>query len=269
MKEKKMLKKLFILISLIFVVLLPCGCAGRSEPVLPKLVIGYDDYRPFCYLGEDGETAGITMEIAKEACRRMGYEPVFVEIEWDKKDAYLERGEIDCIWGCFSMNGLEDDYSWVGPYMNGRQVVAVLKSSNLKSVSDLEGKRVAVKAGTQPESIFLGETDARIPQVQVVYSLTDVDEVVTALRNDYVDACAGYSAALIYFLEKADVQYRFLSEDLLHSRLGVAFMKGSNEKFRKELGSVLREMQEDGTTKQILEMHGLDADKALEGIGIA
>ena len=62
------------------------------------------------------------------------------------------------------------------------------------------------------------------------------------------------------------MQYRFLSEDLLHSRLGVAFMKGSNEKFREDLSSVLREMQEDGTTKQILEMHGLDADKALEGI---
>ena len=269
MKEKKLLKKSLILISLLFVVLFPYGCARQAEPVLPKLVIGYDDYRPFCYLDEDGEPAGIVMEIAKEACQRMGYEPVFVEIEWDKKDTYLERGEIDCIWGCFSMNELEDDYSWVGPYMNGRQVVAILKSSNLKSLNDLQGKRVAVKAGTQPESIFLGETDARIPQVQVVYSLTDVDEVVTALRNDYVDACAGYSAALIYFLEKADVQYRFLSEDLLHSRLGVAFLKDSNEKFRKELGSVLREMQEDGTTKQILEMHGLDADKALEGIGIA
>lgn len=259
-------QKLFLLVNIFIIMLFLCSCTKQPEQALPRLVIGYDNYRPYSYFDEDGEPAGITMEIAREACQRLGYEPVFTEIDWDRKDSYLESGEIDCVWGCFSMNGLEDEYSWVGPYMNGRQVVAVLENSNLQYLNDLKGKRIAVKAGTQPESIFLGETDREIPQVQVVYSLTDVDEVVTALRNDYVDACAGYSATLIYLLEKADVQYRFLEEDLLHSKLGVAFLKESNPELRGKLDMVLREMQEDGTTEKILTEHGLDADRALGGI---
>ena len=166
------------------------------------------------------------------------------------------------------MNGLEDQYSWVGPYMNARQVVAVLEDSDLQSLDDLEGKKVAVKAGTQPESIFLGETEEKVPQVQTVYSLTDVDEVVTALRNDYVDACAGYTAALIYLLEKTNVQYRFLEEDLLQSRLGVAFQKDCNQEFREKLTQTLAEMQQDGTTERILKAYGLNTEKALGGIHV-
>ena len=261
-------KKLFLVINMILIMLFSGGCGRQTEQALPKLVIGYDDYRPYCYYDEDGEPAGIAMEIAEEACRRLGYEPVFVEIDWDKKDSYLERGEVDCIWGCFSMNGLEDQYSWVGPYMNARQVVAVLEDSDLQSLDDLEGKKVAVKAGTQPESIFLGETEEKVPQVQTVYSLTDVDEVVTALRNDYVDACAGYAAALIYLLEKTNVQYRFLEEDLLQSRLGVAFQKDCNQEFREKLTQTLAEMQQDGTTERILKAYGLNTEKALGGIHV-
>lgn len=259
-------KKLYIMICILLSVLLLGGCSTQQQKQLPKLMIGYDEYRPFSYIDENGNPSGICMEIAKEACRRLQYEPVFREIEWDNKDSYLRNGEIDCIWGCFSMNGLEEDYSWVGPYMNGRQVVAVLQESEIQSLQDLSGKRIAVKIGTQPESIFLDETDITVPQAQVVYCLTDVDEIVTALRNDYVDACAGYSAALRYQLEKAGVSYRFLDEDLMHSKLGIAFRKDSETKLREKIDTVLQEMQEDGTTRQILESYGLNADKALGGI---
>lgn len=264
-KRHLILYTVFLCMILISIAL--CGCSRQSQQKqIPKLIIGYDEYRPFCYIDENGNPSGICMEIAKEVCSRLQYEPVFREIEWDNKDSYLRNGEIDCIWGCFSMNGLEEEYSWVGPYMNGRQVVAVLENSEIQSIEDLQGKRIAVKTGTQPESIFLDETDISVPQVQVVYCLTDVDEIVTALRNDYVDACAGYSAALKYQLEKAGVSYRFLDEDLMHSKLGIAFRKSSETKMREKIDMVLQEMQEDGTTRQILEAYGMNADKSLGGI---
>ena len=37
----------------------------------------------------------------------------------------VESGAIDCIWGCFSMSGRENDYQWAGPYAISRQVIAV------------------------------------------------------------------------------------------------------------------------------------------------
>lgn len=245
-------------------IFLMSGCATQSTKQLPTLVIGYDDYRPYNYVDEEGDQAGIDAELAKEACRRMGYEPVFQSIEWDKKDEALANGEVDCLWSCFSMNGRDEEYSWVGPYMYSRQVVAVLKDSSIWSLDDLTGKRIVVKLSTKPEGIFLERIDSSIPKVKVVYCLTDVNEVVTALRNDYVDACAGHAATLTYLLKNAEVDYRFLSEELLRSELGVAFLAGSDDAVQQKLEAALQEMRADGTTAKILEKYGLDAEKSLE-----
>ena len=51
------------------------------------------------------------------------------------------------------------------------QVVAVNKNSNIKKLSDLSGKVIAVQASTKPEDIFLDRTNLSIPLVKDVYSL--------------------------------------------------------------------------------------------------
>ena len=86
--------------------------------------------------------------------KRLGYRVEFVNIEWEDKKNLVENGDIDCIWGCFSIKGRENDYKWTKPYMVSRQVVAVNKSSNIYSLSDLEGKIIAVQSTTKPEEIF-------------------------------------------------------------------------------------------------------------------
>ena len=186
-------RKRVLLLFLIFLFVLLCGCRATETAALPQLVIGYDNYRPYTYTDADGEPAGIDVELAREACRRMGYEPVFRHIDWGNRDNALESGAIDCLWSCFSMETDSENYAWVGPYMYSRQVVAVAESSDLKSLSDLAGKSIAVRLSSQAESALLGGTDSRIPALGHVYSLRNADEVITALRSGYVDACAGYA----------------------------------------------------------------------------
>ena len=81
---------------------------------------------------------GIDVELATEAFRRMGYQVEPVQINWEKKKELLESGEIDCIMGCFSMEGRLDEYRWAGPYIASRQVVAVNESRRL---SDMKIKK--------------------------------------------------------------------------------------------------------------------------------
>lgn len=63
---------------------------------------------------------------------RMGYRAEFTIIDWERKTQLLETGDIDCVWGSFTINGREDDYRWAGPYMASRQVVAVMPAAILK-----------------------------------------------------------------------------------------------------------------------------------------
>ena len=102
-----------------------CGGTNAKDSGLPQIIVGSDTYPPYIYLNNDGVPAGIDVEIATEAFRRMGYAARFETIDWEQKTNLVESGAIDCIWGCFSMQGREEMYRWAGPYMVSRQVAAV------------------------------------------------------------------------------------------------------------------------------------------------
>ena len=164
------------------------------------------------------------------------------------------------------MDGQEHDYDWVGPYMRSRQVVAVLEESPIGHLTQLSGRTVAVRVGAKAESLFLRHAEANVPVVQTVFSLNSMAEVATALRNGYVNAIAGYGAAVREALNNSGVAYRFLEEELGHANLGIAFAKGSDPVLLDKLTQALKDMQEDGTTARILSGYGIDLDKALGSI---
>ena len=88
------------------------GCKNedisKKETEKPVITLGSDNYPPYNYLNEDGIPTGIDVELATEAFKRMGYQVDVVQINWEKKKELVESGEIDCIMGCFSMEGRLD-----------------------------------------------------------------------------------------------------------------------------------------------------------------
>ena len=76
----------------------------ESDKKLPQIRVGGVVYEPYFYKDIDGEFTGIDVELAKEAFRRMGYEPVFVDVDIAKVDSALSEDIVDCLWSCYSMN---------------------------------------------------------------------------------------------------------------------------------------------------------------------
>lgn len=174
---------------------------AEAADAMPRIVVGGDvQYPPFNYLDEDGQATGIDIELATEAFHRMGYQPEFVTIDWEQKKQLVDSGEIDCIWGCFSMQGRENDYKWAGPYMISRQVVAVAEDSKIYTLQDLEDKTIAVQVTTKPEGILLRHEDARIPQVRNVLSLQNRELIYTMLDKGYVDAIAAHETSILQYM---------------------------------------------------------------------
>lgn len=239
-----------------------CGCGQREadeQEELPVLVIGSDNYEPYFYLDEDGSFAGIDVEIAKAACERLGWAPEFRQISWQEKDDLLARGEVDCLWGSFSMTGREDRYNWAGPYMHSRQVVVVRGDSDIYALSDLNGKRIAVQISSKPEELFLTHQVPGVEQVMNIYSFVSVNDVFAALDKSYVDACAGHETAYSTYIAGHGKEYRILEQELLRVALGVAFHLDDDSGRAEALSAVLQEMAGDGTIAAILEKYGVDA----------
>lgn len=240
-----------------------CSCAvnnGTSvnkESDLPELKIGSAIFSPYFYVGEDGEYTGADVEIAKEACRRLGYTPNFTELTWGDHDRYLEEGTVDCLWCSFSMNGREEEYQWAGPYLDSPEYVVVSADGDIYSMEDLEGKKIAVQNNSTAETYFLGATEMNAPEVENVLTYTHLEEAFVAFGKGYADAVASHVEALGVLTEKEPELYRYIDPPFLTAKLGVAFYKDNSSGIVEQLSDVLDEMKEDGTITSIAEKYGI------------
>lgn len=240
------------------VILLMSGCTSEEaavrsdENVKPVIIVGSDNYPPYNYEDANGQPTGIDVDLAAEAFDRMGYRAVFSVIDWEAKKELVEGGEIDCIWGSFSIDGREEQYRWSAPYMLSRQVVAVRRDSDIYTLSDLAGKRVAVQSTTKPEELFVSHTDPRIPELREIFLLQNRELIYPFLSKGYVDAIAAHETAILQCMSDYGLDYRILEEPLLTVGLGVAFAKDDMRGLERQLSEVFEDMRADGTMEQII-----------------
>ena len=147
--------------------------------------------------------------------------------------------------------------------MYSSQVAVVRFDSNIQQLSELTGKKVAVQETGKAEEYLLHPDNTEVPKVAKVYAFSNMDEVYSALRKNYVDAICGHESALNSFVKTAPDEYRMLDESLFSSKLGVAFDKNYDIQFVTQLNDVLSDMLTDGTTEKIIKNYDLDVSKAL------
>ena len=240
-----------------------CG-KTQAAAALPELTVGSDSYPPFVYLSNDSTPTGIDVDIATEAFARMGYALQIEIIDWEQKTNLVESGAIDCIWGCFSMDGREEMYRWAGPYMVSRQVAAVDADSSIRFLSDLTGKTIAVQSTGKPEEIFLSGSDPRIPQTVEVLSIENRSVQYALLSCGYVDAIAAHETGILQYMKDNSVEFRILEEPLLVTGLGAAFAKNDTRGLDSQLTDTLAQMRADGTLEQIVGRYLEHASQYLE-----
>ena len=265
--RKRGLRCLALLTAILITAGLLAACGSENDAdstEMPVLRIGSDIYPPFNYTGSDGKPTGIDVDLAVEAFGRMGFNVEFITIDWELKQELLADGEIDCVWGSFTMDGREDDYNWAGPYMVSHQVAAVLPESDIYSLSDLNGRTVAVQATTKPEELFLDDTGERWPKPNMVLSMQDRELIYPALSKGYVDAVAAHETAIRQYMNDYGVEYRILEEPLLVVGLGAAFDKNDDSGLNILLSQTLEEMRLDGTSEKIIGKYLPDAAEYLE-----
>jgi len=239
MKGKRVIAGI-LLVGILATALAGCKNADvtKKEREKPVITLGSDSYPPYNYLNEDGIPTGIDVELATEAFRRMGYQVDVVQINWEKKKELVESGEIDCIMGCFSMEGRLDDY--------------------------LEGKNLAVQSTTKPEGIFLNRTDERIPKLGNLISLGHRELIYTFLGKGYVDAVAAHEESIVQYMKDYDASFRILEDPLMVVGIGVAFAKEDDRGICEQMDQTLEEMRQDGTSLKIIKKYLDDPQKYLE-----
>ncbi|MBQ6873661.1 MAG: amino acid ABC transporter substrate-binding protein [Clostridia bacterium] len=234
------------------------ACGGTGDDSSFTLTVGFDaSFPPYGY-EENGEYVGFDLDLAKEVCKRNGWEFKAQPIDWDAKDMELNSETINCIWNGFTVTGREKEYTWSDAYVDNSQVVVVKADSGIKTLKDLAGKTLVVQTDSSAESAINGEklTDLKASLKQV----DAVKEYNTAFLNldaGSADAIAMDIGVAEYQMENRDGgSYIILEEQLATEQYAVGFKLGNTE-LRDKVQATLDEMMKDGTFAKIAETWGL------------
>ncbi len=215
-----------------------------------NIILGLDaSFPPMGFKDDSGNIVGFDIDLAKEVASRMEVELKLQPIDWTAKELELNNKNIDLIWNGMTITPeRQESMTMSAPYMENKQIVVVLKDSEIQKLEDLKGKDVAVQDGSSAQSALAADAD-------LLSSINQIDfkDNVTALmdlKNGQVDALAVDSVVADYYTSQEPDTFRILDESLAPEQYGIGFRKGE-QAFAHAVQAALDEMKKDGTFEKI------------------
>lgn len=206
-------------IAILIFALLLSGCAISEPESLTdellyndRIVVGVSpDYPPFQYLNNKGEVVGFEVDlfsalveiINKNYGLDLGIE--YRQMAFEMLISSIHTRQVDLGSSGFTY-APDRDGVFSETFFNSEQIVIVDKDSDIKTVDDLEGKRIGVNLGSTGEDAIKDVPNVRITNSE--YTL-----MFTALKSNSLDAVVSDLEVGNQFIKELDL--RRLDEALL------------------------------------------------------
>lgn len=248
--------KKFIAVIMAIALMACCfaGC-GATGPTLAevqkagKLTIATSpDFPPFESLDENGEVAGIEIEIMNLICAELGVELVIEQINFDSVLTGVQAGKYDAGVSGISVDPERAENTlFTDPYCMAAQAIVVRTDSTIASKADLTGKTIAVQSGTTAEKFCLenGYT------INSYTANADAQEALLAGKVDawVIDDLTAADMVKLYNAENGEVLV-VLDEAMTTEPYAFAFAFGS-EDLVERVNEIINDLVADGTVAEL------------------
>lgn len=243
------MKKWLNLLILSMLVFVPIQAAAQSDITIQPgetVTVGLDStFAPYGFL-DDGEYTGFDIELAEEVFDNMGVDYEFQSIDWSMKEAELNNGNIDMIWNGYSKTPEREELVLFSDnYVEGRVGVLVKNDSEIQTIADLEGKKVATQEGSSQLEAIRQQPDLEesLDGGRVI-TFSSFNEVLQELATGRVDAIVVAELVTRYYFSQNGQagDYRMLDEDFGITETAVGFRQNETafvEDFNVALNEVL------------------------------
>ncbi|MFO7821139.1 MAG: ABC transporter substrate-binding protein [Lentisphaeria bacterium] len=238
-------------VTALFVIGSGCGKSVEDQATSGKPQLSYAMsglYKPFNYK-QGGKLVGFDVDIGKELCKRLDYEPHPVTTPWQTIIQGLKAKKYDAILGSMAITEeRREQVAFSTPYYHSGAQLFVQKSNTaVTDKKDLRGKRIGVvKASTFKDvAEKLTAPDNVIGYDSDVIALQDL----TTGRIDAVltDRLVGLSA-----INNNDLPIKEVAAPLYIDAMGIAVRKSESEQqLLAEINQALAEIIADGTYAEI------------------
>ncbi|WP_260394110.1 ABC transporter substrate-binding protein/permease [Fundicoccus ignavus] len=215
-------------------------------------------YAPFEFVDDEGNLVGIDMDLMAAIAENQGFEYDMKVLGFNAAVQALESGQADgVIAGMSITEARQESFDFSEPYFDSELSFAVKPDSEIQTLEDLDGLRVAVKTGTQGADLAEKLKDEYNFEIAIFEDSANVIE----------DVLAGNSAALIedfpvmaYTIKEGDVDLRLLDETFSVGSYGFAVLKDQNQDLLTAFNQGLANLQASGEYDEIISLYTATED---------
>jgi PAS domain S-box-containing protein len=232
-----MRKYSFLLIFLFFMQLIAPLPAGSIDPIR----VGVTQNTPLTFIEDNGKIKGFFIDILEHIAKKEGWDIEYVPSSWPECLSNLKSGKIDLLGGIAysESRGRNFDYTFESIITNWGQIY-LNKKSEIESIIDLKGKKVAVLQN----DIFFNNLRKLVDQSGIKCRFIEAFEYEDVLELVEIGRCEAGLVSQIYGLQR-ERDYDIVKSSILLSpqKLYWAAPKGKNQELLYSLDSFLRELK--------------------------
>lgn len=212
------------------------------------------EFPPFEYMNNDGEPDGFDMAIIKAIGEAEGFEVKIVNMEFKSLIASLSTGSLDAvIAGMTVTEERQQSVDFSDSYYTATQCIIVPIDSDITSLADLNGKKIAVQEGTTGDILCTPADDNEVitdADTQVQRFKKGTDAVVT-LNNGGVDAVVIDKNPAENFVANNPDTLKMIEDETSTEEYAIAVGK-DNPELMEKINSGLAKIREDGTFDKLV-----------------
>lgn len=257
---KKILSLFLVVVMIVGLIGVLSACGGNNGLTVTegKLIMATNaEFPPYEFY--DGDTVvGIDAEVAAVIAKELGLELEIADIEFGSIVPGVQSGKYDM--GMAGMTVTPDrlkDVNFSTSYAKGIQVVIVREDSEIKTIDDIEGKKIGVQQDTT------GDIYASYPPEEGGFGEDSVVRylngavAVEALKNGSVD-CVIIDNEPAKAYVNANDGLKILETEFANEDYAICFSK-NNPELQEKVNAALEKLIADGTLKKIVDKY-INAD---------
>lgn len=251
------MKKLLIvsLITIFFTgFLAACGSSedtkGKDTEEKKVLTMGTSaDYPPFESIdATSGDYIGFDIELTKQIADKLGYELKISNLDFDGLVSALQSKRVDFV--ASAMNATEErkeNVDFSSEYLEATSKFVTLKDSDIKSLEDLDGKKLGVQLGSIQDEGAKKLKETQLKNLELT-TLNKVPDLIQELKAGRIDAVYVDEAVALEYMEQLDLAG---FEDPTASSPGFAIAFPKDSELVEKFNQVLEEMKTNGDIEKL------------------
>ncbi|MDT2760099.1 amino acid ABC transporter substrate-binding protein/permease [Enterococcus xiangfangensis] len=247
MRKNKLIPFFIFLMASIFTL----GFASKTNAAEKTYKIGTDlTFAPFEFQNSDGEYIGIDVDLLNQIAKDQNFKIDLRPLGFDSSIQGVQSDQLDgMIAGMSITDERKKTFDFSDPYFDsGIQMAVKNDNKDIKDYSDLKGKTVAAKIGTE-SATFLNKNKDKYGYEIKQYEAADA--MYNALTNGNVEAIFDDYPVLGYAVTNGQ-PFKLVGDPEKGSAYGFAVKKGENKELLKKFNQGLKDLKQNGSYDKIV-----------------